>query len=686
MPMDGSPPMNWSLPMDWSPLWISLKTASLATIATVVLGTAAAYGLLGYRGRWKSLIEGVLMAPLVLPPTVVGFVLLLLLGKNGPLGQLLLRLNLTLIFTWYAAVLAAIVVSFPLMYKAALGAFEQVDPSLLQVARTLGSSESRVFLRILLPLAAPGLAGGATLAFARALGEFGATLMLAGNIPGQTQTMPMAVYFAVEAGAMPEASLWAIATMVLSLSGLMLVNQWQRRYTQQRHCTQVGQLEAQEPVNRGGKILQLSSPRGAGHFPRSGSLSGASPPHRASPNPAFSTPASANPASPNPALQNPTFSNPALQNPPRRSPATGLSVTVQKPLANFTLDATFTAQPGNLGILGGSGSGKSMTLRCIAGVETPTHGRIVLNGRTLFDAAQGVNLPSHQRRVGLVFQHYALFPHLTVSQNIAFGVPHGTPAQRRQRVEQQLALVQLQGLGDRYPHQLSGGQQQRVALARALASEPEVLLLDEPFSALDTYLRSQMERQLVETLAHYDGITLFVTHNLEEAYRVCKTLLVMSGGRAIAHAANHTIFEHPQTVRVAQLTGCKNFSQAVAESATTVRATDWGITLQVLDAIPEGLTDIGIRAHQIRILERPVEGGDRPESIGPNTVPAWLVATSETPHRITLFLKFNTPPLDAQDYHVQAEVFKERWYGIKDLPLPWAVHLAPARLMLMVDD
>jgi molybdate ABC transporter permease protein len=615
------------MPTDLTPLWISLKTAGLATIATCLLGTVAAYGMLGYRGRWKPLIEGVLIAPLILPPTVVGFLLLLLLGRNSPLGNLLQYVNLTIIFTWYAAVIAAFVVSFPLMYKTALGAFEQIDPNLLQVARTLGASERRIFYRILLPLAAPGLLAGGTLAFARALGEFGATLMLAGNIPGQTQTMPMAIYFAVEAGAMGEASLWAIAIMALSLLGLMGVNYGQLGYARRLNHVAVGAVEAHEPVNRGGQ--------------RSRSRPEIAP-----------------------------FSN-RSQN---------LQVDIEKQLPLFTLKTRFTHQQKNLGILGGSGSGKSMTLRCIAGVETPTQGRIVLNGRSLFDAAQQINLPSAKRNVGLVFQNYALFPHMTVAQNIAFGLQNLPEPLRRQRVAQQLAQVRMQDMGDRYPHQLSGGQQQRVALARALAPEPEILLLDEPFSALDTYLRSQMELQLLETLATYRGMTLLVTHNLEEAYRICETLLVMSGGKAIAYGSKHRLFERPQTVQVAQLTGCKNFSRAVAQGHQRVRAIDWGIDLQVVEAIPENFTDVGIRAHQIRI-----RGGSEIPGQRFNTYPCWLTATSETPHRMTLFLKFNQPPKDDQDYHVQAEIFKEKWQRIKDCPLPWQVYLDPDRLILMAE-
>ena len=211
---------------DLSPLWISLKVSLLATIVTFGLGTIVAYKMYHYRGKARSLIEGLLIAPLILPPTVVGFVLLVLLGKNGILGQMLAQWHLQLVFTWYAAVLAAIVVSFPLLYRAALGAFEQIDSLLLDAARLEGASEITVFWYIALPLAIPGILAGTILAFARALGEFGATLMIAGNIPGQTQTMPMAIYFAVEAGAIQEGWFWTIIVVCISLVGIILVNSW----------------------------------------------------------------------------------------------------------------------------------------------------------------------------------------------------------------------------------------------------------------------------------------------------------------------------------------------------------------------------------------------------------------------------------------------------------------------------
>ncbi|MBD2185667.1 molybdate ABC transporter permease subunit [Planktothrix sp. FACHB-1355] len=613
---------------DLSPLWISLKTAGLATIAIFFTGIAAAYWMLGYRGRWKSVIEGIFVSPLILPPTVVGFILLLLFGKNGPLGHLTAQFDFTVVFSWYAAVITATVVGFPLMYKTALGAFEQVDRSLLQVAQTLGASKARIFWRVLLPLSVPGILAGTMLGFARALGEFGATLMLAGNIPGQTQTIPMAIYFAVEAGAINEAWLWVIAIMTISLSGIVAVNLWQKQY-ERKIQGKFGVVEANEPVNGRHRKTELAQ-----IVP--------------------------------------------LARPQLHQFEEGLLVDIEKQLANFTLKTTFTAQEETLGLLGGSGSGKSMTLRCIAGVETPTEGRIVLNGQTLFDSEKRIDVPSHQRKVSLVFQNYALFPHMTVAQNIAFGLQRLPKRLRSQRVNQHLALLQLQGLGDRYPHQLSGGQQQRVALARALATEPEALLLDEPFSALDTYLRSQVERQLIETLSTYSGVTLFVTHNLEEAYRVCEKLMVMSGGKPIAFDAKHQIFEHPRTIRVAQLTGCKNFSRATALGVDKIEAIDWGVTLQVVEAIPDDLADVGIRAHQISLMPNA-------DSNLNNTFPCWLASTSETPHRMTLFLKLNAAPENAQDYHVQAEIFKEKWEAIKNHPFPWYARFDPLRLILMVD-
>src|ERR1700730_14715375 len=239
-----------------------------------------------------------------------------------------------------------------------------------------------------------------------------------------------------------------------------------------------------------------------------------------------------------------------------------LEVAIEKQVSEFRLAVEFTADGAPLGLLGPSGSGKTMTLRAIAGLETPDRGRIVLHGRVLFDSAHRINVPTRERRIGLLFQNYALFPHLTVAQNIAFGLRRVPEPDRVRRVERQLAAAHLENLASRYPASLSGGEQQRVALARALAVVPAALLLDEPFSALDAHLGSALERQLRETLETYRGSTLFVSHNLEEAYRVCEELVVLARGTVAARGPKEEIFRQPPALEVARLTGCKNFSRA----------------------------------------------------------------------------------------------------------------------------
>jgi molybdate transport system permease protein len=203
--------------MDWSPLLISLATSLAATGVTLVTGLAAAAWRQNRAGAGAALIDGIFILPLVLPPTVVGFLLLLLFGRNGPLGKLLLQFGASVVFSWPATVIAATVVSFPLMYITARAALEQVDPHLLQAARTLGASEARIFRELALPLAWPGMLAGTILSFARALGEFGATLMLAGNIPGKTETIPIAIYFAVEADEIQRAMAWCAVDVSISI-------------------------------------------------------------------------------------------------------------------------------------------------------------------------------------------------------------------------------------------------------------------------------------------------------------------------------------------------------------------------------------------------------------------------------------------------------------------------------------
>lgn len=213
---------------DLSPAWISLKVTLTATVIIFILGIIAAWQMSRYEGRAKGLIDSLLTLPLVLPPTVAGFGILLLIGRHGPVGRFFEVLGVNIVFSWYAAVIAAVVVAFPLMYKTARGAFEQIDQNLLSAARTLGASEWKVFWKVSVPLAWPGIAAATALSFARALGEFGATLMVAGSIPGKTQTIPIAIYFATQGSEWQIALVWVLIICGISLAVMLLIHYWER--------------------------------------------------------------------------------------------------------------------------------------------------------------------------------------------------------------------------------------------------------------------------------------------------------------------------------------------------------------------------------------------------------------------------------------------------------------------------
>lgn len=206
--------------MDISPLIISIKTSLVATLITFILGIIISYKIFWYKGRYESLIDTILTLPLVLPPTVVGFFILIAIGKNGPVGMILKTIDINLIFTWTATVISAVIVSFPIMYRSLKSSFEQIDNNMIFAAKTLGLSEKEIFMKIILPISYPGIIGAVILSFARAIGEFGATLMIAGNIPGKTQTMPIAIFFAVESGDMNEAMIWVM--IIIGISAIVI--------------------------------------------------------------------------------------------------------------------------------------------------------------------------------------------------------------------------------------------------------------------------------------------------------------------------------------------------------------------------------------------------------------------------------------------------------------------------------
>ncbi|HEY2646077.1 MAG TPA: sulfate/molybdate ABC transporter ATP-binding protein [Candidatus Acidoferrales bacterium] len=358
-----------------------------------------------------------------------------------------------------------------------------------------------------------------------------------------------------------------------------------------------------------------------------------------------------------------------------------LEVSIEKSVPGFCLAVEFAAEGAPLGLLGPSGSGKTMALRAIAGLVTPDRGRIVLDGRVLFDSERGIDVPARERRIGLLFQNYALFPHLSVAENIGFGLKHLSATERNERVAKQLAATHLDGLAQRFPATLSGGEQQRVALARALAIEPGALLLDEPFSALDFHLRGALERQLRETLAGYGGSTVFVSHNLEETYRVCEKLVVLSHGSVAAQGSKEEIFRHPPTLEVARVTGCKNFSRARRLPDGRVEAVDWGCTLRAAQEFPKTPEHVAIRANHVRVHAPP----NSPQENCKNMFPCWLAAITETPFRVTLDLRIGGPPASPADFHLQAEVVKQDWESFRHLPQPWTLELAADRVFLLPD-
>ena len=280
-----------------------------------------------------------------------------------------------------------------------------------------------------------------------------------------------------------------------------------------------------------------------------------------------------------------------------------IEVCIQRDLGSFHLDAAFSAGNEILALLGGSGSGKSMTLRCIAGVEKPDRGRIVVDGTVFFDSEKRINLSPQQRQVGMLFQNYALFPTMTVLQNIMTGVRSGSRTEKRQIAEASLQRFRLQGLGDRYPAELSGGQQQRAALARILVGKPKILMLDEPFSALDSHLRDQMEREVMALLRDFGGTTLLVSHSRDEVYRMADRVAIYNSGSIEVLDEKHNVFQDPRTYHAAILTGCKNFSSVEAlhycDGFTTFYARDWAMELRLPGKRDGQIT--GIRGHDIRL-------------------------------------------------------------------------------------
>ena len=309
-----------------------------------------------------------------------------------------------------------------------------------------------------------------------------------------------------------------------------------------------------------------------------------------------------------------------------------LKVEIKKKLRDMTLSVAFDTDrdSGITGILGASGCGKSMTLKCIAGIFTPDEGRIELNGRVLFDSEKGINVKIQDRGVGYLFQNYALFPHMTIRENVemALSCPK---RERRQAAMRYLDMYHIGELADRYPSRLSGGQQQRAALARIMASKPEVLMLDEPFSALDYYLKEKLQLEQLEELKNYDGDVLLVTHSRDEIYRFCSTIHVINEGEIVVSGAVKEVFKEPETVSAAKLTGCKNILDIKYVDYHTFYVPNWDMQVIIRDRnVPKAAPFIGIRAHYFTAAREEAEV---------NVMECRLKQLLDDPFEVTLILE-----------------------------------------------
>lgn len=345
-----------------------------------------------------------------------------------------------------------------------------------------------------------------------------------------------------------------------------------------------------------------------------------------------------------------------------------LVVDIEKRLGDFHLRAKFECDSGITGLLGASGCGKSYTLKCIAGIERPDRGRIVLDGRVLFDSEKHINLKPQERRVGYLFQNYALFPNMTVKQNILCGLHREKDRAKRERaLSDALQMFQLGGLESHKPHQLSGGQQQRVALARILVNQPALLMLDEPFSALDTHLRLRLQIEMLAALRRYGCPVLMVTHSRDEAYRMCDSIAVMTDGYLHPPEETKRLFAAPRTVAAAVLTGCKNIAPARKIDEAHLLVPEWGVTLETALNVPDEVTHVGIRAHYFG------------PKVSQNRFPVAFSGDMEEPFEWVLEFR----------YAAQSPDSKAIWWRIpkekRPLPLPGALGIAPINVLPLID-
>lgn len=332
-----------------------------------------------------------------------------------------------------------------------------------------------------------------------------------------------------------------------------------------------------------------------------------------------------------------------------------LYVDIEKQFSSFNLKVKFESKNEVLGLLGASGSGKSITLKCIAGLITPDKGKIILNDKVFFDSEKKINLSPQMRKTGYLFQNYALFPTMKIKDNIKIGITHMDDDSKDNLMKNYIKKFGLSGLEDRYPWQLSGGQMQRAALARALITSPDILLLDEPFSALDMHLRNSMEKELVSIIKEFNKNVIFVTHDIEEAYRVCDEIIVYENGSSLEKRNKHDLFNCPKTLSEAKLTGCKNISKAVKSSPDRIKAEEFGYEYIFNNELDIDINYLCIRSHDIKITYN---------KNAENVYPFTIINIIENPFDYTLYIKKDADP---NCKHIEFNISKEAFnFNVND--------------------
>ncbi|MEU6945561.1 ABC transporter permease [Streptomyces sp. NPDC046316] len=544
-------------------LRLSLVVSFWSLGLSLVLGVPLAWLLARVSFPGKALVRSLVLLPMVLPPTVGGVALLLAFGRRGLLGPWLeSTFGITFPFHTSGAVLAATFVAMPFLVISLEGALGGLRLRYEETAASLGASPVRVFLTVTLPMVAPGLIAGAALTWARALGEFGATITFAGNLPGTTQTLPLQVYLLLQDE--PEAAT-SVSLLLLVIAMAVLIA-----------------LRGRWTGTPSGRGREEPPPR-----PVDGTLPDASPSDRALPDGSF---ASAG----------------AESSVPREDWALHAEVTG---FTRLTLDA----EPGTtIAVVGPNGAGKTTLLRALLGLTPRAHADLRLGDVDV------TGLPPHRRHVAWVPQDGALFPHLSALANTAYGLrAQGVRrAEARRTAQQWLDRLGVGHLAHRRPAQLSGGQAQRVALARALAARPRLLVLDEPLAALDQTTRAHVRHTLRSHLQGFGGVCLIVTHDPVEAVSLADRVLVLDEGRALQDASPAEVSRHPRSPWVARMLGRNAWPGTATAEGLALTA---GGTLVVADTLPTGTDALAVIAPEAVSVHRERPGGS-PRNVWPGTV------------------------------------------------------------------